>query len=438
MKTMRARLQARPLAIITNKEDAKGTLRKIQAMSQADFDARYVLKGKVMDSTNKGMRVMFCTRLSDGAECVTKVREKALSFNKKDSSEREWRTTTEVQLNMPESDTMCEFYEVIETPTYYYVIMEKVAGQDLFEQLHNAEIQQKDAREILRQVLDALVKMHKAGRIHKDLKLENVVVDMASPKRADDPFSPVAAKIIDFDTVQDWEPSSPKTKDVLGTDGYIAPEAYLGTYSPASDVYCVGVMMYKMLTKKFPSRVDIFDDGPGENYVGSPAMARIYQRLKEQTIDYSLRPLDKLVLANDLCASMLAFDSEARPSAKEALAHEWFQLNEVELFSPEAQAAIFANRVGVKRMTPEQEALEALASCLLIISGGKNSTPAPSESKLRDTLERLQPEDGSNLKGLLSGEAIQGVLASVAFAQSDGKACAGSSVKAVRSMKDEE
>jgi hypothetical protein len=28
--------------------------------------------------------------------------------------------------------------------------------------------------------------------------------------------------------VEDWEPTSPKAKDVLGTDGYIAPEAYLG------------------------------------------------------------------------------------------------------------------------------------------------------------------------------------------------------------------
>ena len=28
--------------------------------------------------------------------------------------------------------------------------------------------------------------------------------------------------------VENWEPSSPKAKDVLGTDGYIAPEAYLG------------------------------------------------------------------------------------------------------------------------------------------------------------------------------------------------------------------
>merc|ERR1719436_2017414 len=97
-----------------------------------------------------------------------------------------------------------------------------------------------------------------------------------------DPTSPVSAKIIDFDTVQDWEPSSPKAKDVLGTDGYIAPEAYAGDYSPASDIYCVGVIMYKLLTRKFPSNPEIFDDKPGENWVGSPAMKRIRERLRTE------------------------------------------------------------------------------------------------------------------------------------------------------------
>merc|ERR1719327_1440077 len=89
---------------------------------------------------------------------------------------------------------------------------------------------------------------------------------------SENPCSPAMAKLIDFDTVQDWEPMSPKAKDVLGTDGYIAPEAYGGEYSPASDVYAVGVIMYKLLTGRFPSRPDIFDDEPGENWVGSEAM----------------------------------------------------------------------------------------------------------------------------------------------------------------------
>merc|ERR1719359_799002 len=133
--------------------------------------------------------------------------------------------------------------------------------------------------------------------------------------------SPVEVKLIDFDTVEGWEPSSPKAKDVSGTDGYIAPEAYLGEYSPASDVYAAGVMMYKLLTKAWPSPDKIFDDKPGENWVGSPQMKAIYHRLRKETIDFNRQPLDKHPEAADLCSKLLAFDATSRPSAAEALKH---------------------------------------------------------------------------------------------------------------------
>merc|ERR1719245_2288913 len=139
--------------------------------------------------------------------------------------------------------------------------------------------------------------------------------------------SSVSAKLIDFDTVQNWEPISPASKDVLGTDGYIAPEAYAGNYSPASDIYCVGVIMYKLLTGKFPSRHDIFDDKPGENFVGSPAMRRIQERLRKEKIDFKRPPLDTCIHATDLVKMILAFDPNDRPSAADALHHEWFSMS---------------------------------------------------------------------------------------------------------------
>ncbi|CAK0871165.1 unnamed protein product [Prorocentrum cordatum] len=282
-----------------------------------------------MDSTHAGVQVLFGTRLSDGMEVVVKTRERPGSF-KGSWEEREWRETTVAQLNMPQIDSVCEYIEVYETPSKYYVIMERVSGMDLFEHLQQGRVEQEDARQILHQILGALDAMHSAGRIHKDLKLENVMVDMSSPKarRRSCNGSPtsVEAKLIDFDTVQDWEPSSPKSVDVLGTDGYISPEAYAGDYSPASDVYCAGVIMYMLLTGSTPFRTEIFDDRPGENWVGSPAMRRIQNRLRREKVDFTRPPLNRSPDAQGLVMRMMAFDPNERPTAAEALQDRWFRL----------------------------------------------------------------------------------------------------------------
>lgn len=311
----------------------------IQNMTEAEFAKRYKLQGQVMESTNTGMQVLFATRLVDKIQVVIKVRERSKSF-KVASDEQMWRATTEMQMNMPQCDTLCQFIEVIATKQNYYVVMEKVEGQDLFEQMAEKKLNESESQEVVYQILEALQTMHAKGRIHKDLKLENVMVDMDSPKmpsspgrksrlsqgsQPNTPSSP-GVKLIDFDTVETYEPSSPTTaRDVLGTDGYIAPEAYLGSYSPASDIYCVGVIMYKLLTRKFPTPSGTFDDEPGENWVGSPAMKRIYDRLKEQQISFERPPLDKNLVAADLCRNMLSFNAEDRPTAEQALKHDWFR-----------------------------------------------------------------------------------------------------------------
>ena len=59
-------------------------------------------------------------------------------------------------------------------------------------------------------------------------------------------------KLIDFDFTEEWEPDSPRSKAVVGTDGYIAPEAYLGNPQPKSDVYSAGVVMYVLIAGRFP------------------------------------------------------------------------------------------------------------------------------------------------------------------------------------------
>mmetsp|Transcript_92691 Transcript_92691/g.259063 ORF Transcript_92691/g.259063 Transcript_92691/m.259063 type:complete len:343 (+) Transcript_92691:112-1140(+) len=342
MEAARKRLGNANLTLKT-KEKSDLPLRGIKKVTEAQVAKMYKLGGQVMESTNTGMDVLKAVRLSDNLPCVIKTRQRPVSF-KSPHVEREWRRTTEVQLSMPPTERLCQFYEVLETEKMYYIVMEKVDGEDLFEVLGKTKPTTEDAREIVRQTLEALHVLHKHGRIHKDLKIENVMVDLPSaesPKgrRLIDErqqlrglsgggASPASAKLIDFDTVEDWEPSSPKAKEVLGTDGYIAPEAYLGEYSPASDLYAAGVVMYKVLTGRFPTRDDIFDDMPGENWVGSPSMQRIHERLKQEVVDFTIPPLDKDTAAADLLGRLLKFDAGDRPSAEEALRHEWFFLKD--------------------------------------------------------------------------------------------------------------
>jgi Neu-associated kinase len=341
--------------------ERKEKKKKISAISENEVKRRYKIGGQVMESTHIGMEVKFATRIQDDHEVVIKTRLKKTSFEDK-QEERQWRDTMTYQLNMPEIENICQFYEVLETPLKYYVVMEKIEGRDLFEQMTVNKLTHAEARTVVRHILEAVHQMHKAGRIHKDLKIENVMVDLDSPKKraekeqwearfssndtvpgspkkawsesnltvaseSDLPPTPVDTKIIDFDTVVDYEPSSPRKETVvLGTNGYIAPEAYLGDYSPASDVYAVGVIMYKLLTRRFPYKSAMFDDKPGENWVGSSAMERIWKRLKREKINFNHPVLDACPPAQILLKKMLAFEAQNRGTAEEALQSEWFDL----------------------------------------------------------------------------------------------------------------
>lgn len=130
-------------------------------------------------------------------------------------------------------------------------------------------------------------------------------------------------KLLDFDTLEEWTPQAPKAKDVLGTDQYIAPEAYEGMYSPASDIFAVGVCAYKLLTGQFPFRSAIFNDKPGENWVGSPKMRKIRARLCEEKVDWSHPVFLRENGPQSVIARMLAVDDRQRPTAREVLADPW-------------------------------------------------------------------------------------------------------------------
>jgi len=323
----------------------------------------YSLHAQVMPSCHSGMEVRHATRIATREEVVIKVRHKNRSFKSR-TEEKEWRASTELMLNLRESDSIARLHEVLEDRRAYYVVMEKVQGLDLFETLSSdGPMNVDEVKEVAKQLLTAIRELHDNGCIHKDLKLENVMVDRSpsraspmafgttskgltldkSPSRASpmsstfsrnsqssvpkERLSPtVSVKLIDFDTVEEFCPATPKSaKDVLGTDQYIAQEAYDGSYSFASDIFAVGVILYKLLTGRFPFDNNIFDDEAGENWVGSPKMKEIRSKLVSYGIDWNHKIFRCDPEAMDLPKRMLQADSKARPSAKEALEHPWLR-----------------------------------------------------------------------------------------------------------------
>jgi len=314
-------------------------------MKVPSFKELYKIGNEVMPSTHSYIRVHFGKRISDGEECVIKIREKPKCFRSADD-ERSWRQRTEALLNLPlpEIGGICKLFEVLEDSEAFWIVMERVRGVDLYEMLESeGNLSLDTTREILRHILASVSHLHVHNMIHKDLKLENVMINTAmkgsrreksvekkekgrSRSKENASATPSFVKVIDFDTLAEWTPKSAGCKDVVGTDQYISQEAYAGKYSPLSDVFAVGVIAYKLLSRKFPFNEDIFDDAAGENWAGSPQMTVIRRRLKVSAIDYTSHLVfreNPMVL--DLVSKMLSFNEVQRPTAFVALEHPFFK-----------------------------------------------------------------------------------------------------------------
>lgn len=99
-------------------------------------------------------------------------------------------------------------------------------------------------RDVLVQITEGLVTVHSAGRLHRDLKPDNVLCTRAG-----------RAVLLDFGIVSDEAREVHRTLEpgVLGTPAYMAPEQAAGEPVDASaDFYALGSMLYEALTGAIP------------------------------------------------------------------------------------------------------------------------------------------------------------------------------------------
>ncbi|WP_229071318.1 serine/threonine-protein kinase [Actinoplanes sp. DH11] len=125
-----------------------------------------------------------------------------------------------------------------------YVVMELINGPTLQQRVARGPVPPRTVFRICGEIAAALAVAHEDGLVHRDIKLANVMV------------TPTGAKVVDFGIAAVAGPASPEDA-LLGTPAYLAPERLTGgAIEPASDMYALGVLLYRLLAGMAPWSVE--------------------------------------------------------------------------------------------------------------------------------------------------------------------------------------
>lgn len=136
-------------------------------------------------------------------------------------------------------------YDIGREKMTYYMVMEYVEGMSLAEYFFEQEsLQMEDVVDIGIQICRGLAHAHRKGIIHRDIKLQNIMRTKEG-----------VYKITDFgiSSVSHMNTTLTQTGTVMGSAHYFSPEqASGGRVSYTSDLYSLGVLLFKLLTNAFP------------------------------------------------------------------------------------------------------------------------------------------------------------------------------------------
>ncbi|XP_068669704.1 DNA repair endonuclease UVH1-like [Aristolochia californica] len=204
------------------------------------------------------------------------------------------------------------FKEVLLTPTHLAIVMEYAAGGELFERICSAgrfsEDELQQARFFFQQLISGVSYCHSMEICHRDLKLENTLLDGSPTPRL---------KICDFGYSKSALLHS-QPKSTVGTPAYIAPEVlsrkeYDGKIA---DVWSCGVTLYVMLVGAYP-----FED---------PEDPRNFRKTIGRIVSVQYSIPDYVRVSSD-CRHLLSRIFVANPSKRitipEIKKHPWFLKN---------------------------------------------------------------------------------------------------------------
>lgn len=196
-----------------------------------------------------------------------------------------------------------------------WVIMEFVNGGSLFELLSPGPVtDEKTILVIGKQILLALEYLHNQGKIHRDLKSQNILLS-----------SKGEVKLTDFGVSTQLSSNFSRRNTTVGTPYWMAPEVIVnnnGGHNSKADIWSLGCCLYELFNGKPPLQ---------NQYSPMKALRYISRCIKEEDFT-DLIELDSLNISStfkDFLKKCFTIDSKLRPSAKALLKHKFIVKNSV-------------------------------------------------------------------------------------------------------------
>ncbi|XP_022061784.2 maternal embryonic leucine zipper kinase [Acanthochromis polyacanthus] len=221
-------------------------------------------------------------------------------MNKKDLGDDLPRVKVEIEaMKNLSHQHVCRLYQVIETSTLIFIVLEYCPGGELFDYIIAKDrLSEEETRVFFRQIVSAMAYVHSQGYAHRDLKPENLLIDEDHN-----------LKLIDFGLCA--KPKGGLGYELMtccGSPAYAAPEliqgkAYIGS---EADVWSMGVLLFALLCGYLP-----FDD---DNCM------ILYRKITRGKFDNPrwLSP-GSILLLNQ----MMQVDPKRRVTVQQLLDHPW-------------------------------------------------------------------------------------------------------------------
>ncbi|XP_037337097.2 calcium/calmodulin-dependent protein kinase IGb isoform X1 [Pungitius pungitius] len=199
-------------------------------------------------------------------------------------------------------DNVVGMEDLYESQTHYYLIMQLVAGGELFDRILDRGVySEKDASSVIQQVLQAVSYLHENGIVHRDLKPENILYYSQAEN----------SKIM----ISDFGLSKMVDNDIMstacGTPGYVAPEVLAQKpYSKAVDCWSIGVITYILLCGYPP----FYEESE----------TRLFSKIMKAQYEFDSPFWDEISeSAKDFIRNMMQKNPSMRLSTDAALRHPW-------------------------------------------------------------------------------------------------------------------